>query len=562
MKRFILPFLSLAILFSCANPLPPSGGPPDTTPPEIVSYYPPNKTLDFKDNEVRIEFSKYMDKNKVIENLFISPLVKVEYDWSGKELTINFIDTLISNRTYAIILGTDYTDIYHNKPASAFTLIFSTGQALDSASIVGKIFDENPGGTYIYAYFLDVINPDTLNPAHTKPDYFTQAGQNGNFQFKALKPGKYRIFSVVDKFNDKVYNEGIDNIACYNEDVIVRNDSTPSIRLRIGKIIDKQPPILLSTEYPYLKMITASFSKSMDTNSINPKCFKITDSAQTKEIGITSTFLSPLSAKKVDVITEKELTQNVRWKLLAIADTNLCIRDSSGNFINDTANHSYFRVPSKVDTLIPVFYKLPFKDSSVNAPRTGSFDFVFNTAIKDGKIISYTSMMKMSDSMPVHCKIFWRQPNILSVQPITILDNDTWYVVNLNIKDAESAYGIKMKDSIINLRLKTIDTRSYGSCTGTIKGLQKDLGTPVLVLISKKSRDRFTAIPDSNGTWKVDGLPPDSYRFEMFYDKVGNRIYDFGNPSPFKPSEVFYQFDKIVDLPPRWKVENVGLEVK
>ena len=91
--------ISLLILFaySCANIQAPSGGPPDKTPPVVETISPLNKTLNFAESKIILQFDKYMNKNSVTENIYILPSAKMKFDWSGKKLAINFDNLKIRN---------------------------------------------------------------------------------------------------------------------------------------------------------------------------------------------------------------------------------------------------------------------------------------------------------------------------------------------------------------------------------------------------------------------------------------------------------------------------------
>lgn len=92
---------TLILISGCANQLPPSGGEPDTTPPQVLELFPPNGTTNFHENYFEMTFSEYVDKRSVQDAIFISPALKktLVYDWSGKTLTVYFQDTLKQNTT-------------------------------------------------------------------------------------------------------------------------------------------------------------------------------------------------------------------------------------------------------------------------------------------------------------------------------------------------------------------------------------------------------------------------------------------------------------------------------
>lgn len=113
---FLLSFAS-AFLCECAGTI---GGPPDVTPPEISNTFPKQGTINFQGRKVELHFTKYMNKNSVLENLYIQPLTNAEFDWSGKKLSIEFKENLKPNTTYLINLGTDYTDFKISNQAKHF----------------------------------------------------------------------------------------------------------------------------------------------------------------------------------------------------------------------------------------------------------------------------------------------------------------------------------------------------------------------------------------------------------------------------------------------------------
>jgi hypothetical protein len=297
----------LLVLNACAIQKPPSGGPPDTVPPEILSTEPHNMVTNFDGDYVRFEFSKYMSKSQVIENLFISPDIKVNYDWSGKKLDIEFLEELKPQTTYSISLGTDYSDLHGNKPEISYSIIFSTGNIIDSGKIAGKLFDNNADGTFIFAYYLADIKPDTLDPKHTKPTYRTQIGSNGLFVLEALKPGKYRIFAVKDVMKDGQYDHGIDGFASANNDAVVNDTLQPKILLKSSKAIDDTGPMLYYVEALTQSTVLAEFNESLDSSTVSHNTFIIRDNLHTKQIPAKTAFLNNGTNNQVVIITGRIL---------------------------------------------------------------------------------------------------------------------------------------------------------------------------------------------------------------------------------------------------------------
>ncbi len=187
--KYPLLFLLGLFLSGCANQLPPGGGEIDKIPPKIVETYPENGATNYNEDYIEFTFSEYVDKRTVKDALFISPAVdgELELDWSGKSVRIYFPGQLRDSVTYVVTLGTDVVD-YNNKNrmAESYTLTFSTGPEIDRRVISGRIYDKAPSGTMLFAYKLAA---DTVNPSTTKPDYISQAGDNGFFKLAGLAAG-------------------------------------------------------------------------------------------------------------------------------------------------------------------------------------------------------------------------------------------------------------------------------------------------------------------------------------------------------------------------------------
>jgi hypothetical protein len=135
---YLIYLLSTLVLLSCAKIEFPPGGPPDETPPEIVSTFPEHGALEVpNDAEIRIEFTEKMKQEEAPKSLVIVPEPEEfpDVDWDGSALKIKFTDTLVDNRTYLITLKTGLSDLRNNKLERPYKLAFSTGEVLETGSI-------------------------------------------------------------------------------------------------------------------------------------------------------------------------------------------------------------------------------------------------------------------------------------------------------------------------------------------------------------------------------------------------------------------------------------------
>ena len=70
----ILLTISLYIIISsCAQFVPPTGGPKDITPPNLTESIPKNETLNYKQKTIRLVFDELIDASSLRQELIITP---------------------------------------------------------------------------------------------------------------------------------------------------------------------------------------------------------------------------------------------------------------------------------------------------------------------------------------------------------------------------------------------------------------------------------------------------------------------------------------------------------
>lgn len=221
-------FSAAAYFFSCANQLPPSGGDDDKTPPKIISVYPKDNSINFKDSKLKFRFDEYVDRRSFEESFFISPKPNggYEFDWSGKEVEVEFPGQLDKNKTYVVIIGKDLKDIRGgNSIASPVSVAFSTGSKIDKGNISGTVFSDNNERVKILAYLKAGKTEDSLNPERNIPDYILQVSPEGSYAFTNLPEGEYRLFAVSDEDRNNLFDKDLDKIAILPDDYKLSKDS-------------------------------------------------------------------------------------------------------------------------------------------------------------------------------------------------------------------------------------------------------------------------------------------------------------------------------------------------
>lgn len=207
----LLFLVTTATLFggSCANIIPPEGGPRDTIPPQLLSAVPKDSTLNFKGNKVTFTFNEYIDLQDVQNNLLFTPLFEnnPKVDVKGKTITVNFRDTLEPNTTYILNFGNAIKDYNEGNVLKNFTYTFSTGPALDSLELRGKVLLAQTGK--VDSTLVVVLHKNLKDSAvRNRPQYATRLDANGNFHFGNLPAGTFAVYAIGDAGTGRRYMSG------------------------------------------------------------------------------------------------------------------------------------------------------------------------------------------------------------------------------------------------------------------------------------------------------------------------------------------------------------------
>lgn len=209
-----------AILYGCANIVPPEGGKKDETPPVLLSLTPPDSSLNSRPSKIVLHFDEYVEVRDLEKNLQLSPLLNIpptilSY---GKRVEIKIQDTqLQKNTTYSINLGDALVDNHEGNPYKGFVYQFSTGDYFDSLELKGNIYDAATGMPDTAALItLYTGTEDDTAVLRRKPVYAVKANSSGSFIIRSLPSKEFRIYAVQDANNNYVYDYGEEKIGFLN----------------------------------------------------------------------------------------------------------------------------------------------------------------------------------------------------------------------------------------------------------------------------------------------------------------------------------------------------------
>ena len=569
-QRLLILFVGIVpalLALSCANQVPPEGGPIDTSPPEIISTYPPPYTLFYSDHVLEFEFDKYVDHRSFEESIFISPFIPdLEFDWSGKHVGVTFRGTLRKNTTYVVNIGTDVKDLRSppNRLAQAFTLAFSTGGTIDRGGIRGKVFpmtSKDPAeGVMIFAYQLAHTNPDTINPRTLSPDYITQTGTGGNFYLRHLELGSYRIIAVRDEYRNLLYDPEADEFGVPPHDVLLTQQDTllDNVLLQLAKE-DTTAPRLIRAEAIDVHHVDIEFSEALDTSSAKPVIVSIADTLSGNHLKAVSVFPKLPSLSSFMVVTDRQDSSKPYRITIDSA------YDRVGLPIIQKSNFLVFMGSSIADTLLPAASVVGVQDSSRGVQLKPTILIQFSDAVQRSTFSNAIALNDTSNTgIPV--SLDWLNDAACAVKVVGELASKTWYKLSIVTYNGLNWEGKRFHDSLKVVHFQSLDAEELSSIEGTVvNAITTEKAKSIVVVaegLESKNEESYSTIADQKGNFLIQGIEEGRYVLHAFNDRNRNGKYDAGCPLPFAGSEQFNYATDTLKVRARWPLEGVTIELR
>jgi hypothetical protein len=223
-------FIAIALLWapSCANIIPPSGGPRDSLPPAVVRVSPADSTVNFNKDRVEFEFDEFVDLQDVQNNVLFTPTFErnPEIAVKGKNITVRFREPLEPNTTYTLNFGDAVRDINEMNILRGFRYTFSTGPVLDSLELRGRVILAQTGK--VDSTMIVVLHRDLEDSAvrNKRPPYISRLDAGGNFHFRNLPPGTFAVYAIGDAGMLRRYMNNNQLFAFLDSPVVVGKQDT------------------------------------------------------------------------------------------------------------------------------------------------------------------------------------------------------------------------------------------------------------------------------------------------------------------------------------------------
>ncbi|MGH7513089.1 MAG: Ig-like domain-containing protein [Gemmatimonadales bacterium] len=206
------PVLSVGIglsLLSCARIEPPPGGPPDTTPPQLIAMKPdsfarlPNfkGDVEFRFDEVISEGgspSQGAGTGDLEKLILLSPTTRVpQVNWRRDRITVRPAEGWQPKRVYRVELLPGVSDLRRNQSKRGAVLTFTTDAELPNTTIDGIVVDWTTSRPAPAALVEALLLADSL-------PYRGLADSSGHFSLGPLPAGEYLVRGAIDQNRNNI----------------------------------------------------------------------------------------------------------------------------------------------------------------------------------------------------------------------------------------------------------------------------------------------------------------------------------------------------------------------
>lgn len=516
-SNLILIIVLVLTISHCANRGRPSGGIKDIVPPEITKSEPKNQSINFQDDEIKIQFDEYIKMKNLQRQLIISPPMDpmpeiTPLSNASKFIKIKINDTLSPNTTYTFNFGNSIVDNNEENPFPYFKYVFSTGDYIDSLSVSGQITDAKlrQPEDYISVMLYEVDSTLTDSIIYFKqPRYITNTlDSTTTFNLENLKAGKYLMIALKDANQDYKFQPKSDKIAFHNSYIVVPSDTTFTLKL---------------------------FKEELDSKIIRPRLFSgekigfgFEGSDEKFKINITSSVPDDFDYR----ITKDTKTDTLYYWYKPRLELDSLLFNVSRAAYNEDFNIKISAQPR--DTL------------TIDASPTGVLNFNENFKITGSVPFTSFNSEKITiidkDSLPVNYSV-----------KLDSLSNS--YTFNFEKKE-EERYKIEiLPEAFTDFFGDTNDTLNYSLNTktysdyGNLRVVLNNATYPVIVQLVDNS-DEVAAEMYSTQPEPLDfrNLSTGDFYLRVIYDSNKNGKYDTGNYLKKKQPERISYYPKVLEI--------------
>lgn len=529
----------IALLSSCAQVVPLTGGDKDQQPPKLTEAIPANQTLNFTGNKIVLKFDEYVQLRDLFNQLIITPQLteQPEINAKGKSIEIQFKENLKKETTYKLYFGNAIADITEGNMLSNFEYVFSTGANIDTLKLSGKAID-----AFTLKELKDITiglyqNTEDSIILKSKPDYISKTKADGTYIISNVKAGTYKAIAIAD--NNKNYLYDLGELIGFT-DANVQLDTDKNIDFTLFKEEPKKIFIKKADHSSPEKVLIVLNGKNSPSNTISIK--------NTKGESINDYLLkSNRNSDSLHVYFKNIPADSIYIYMNKSSDGTLVTFQSKEQLEKQFERKRYpleLKTLSATNGSLPVYAPLILHSSFLVA----NYDVTKALVIENGKdagTMNENDFIVKGDSIYVTKK--WKEDSEYKLQllPGTIKDNYN-----------------RTNDTLL-ISFKTNSKSDYGTLI-----LKHSFNYPNLIvqLYNSSSNCAFekiiTPLSDKNGNEIVfTNVLPDTYKIKFIVDSNKDKLFSAGDYFNKQQAEKVFMYDKEVKIIADWENE-INIELR
>lgn len=525
---FVLFLLLLGSTFRCANIQQPMGGPIDSIPPVILEEHPKNLSTRFSERKITLTFDEFIKLNNASKEISISPDMDQfpEFKVKRKQLEIVLPDSLAENTTYLINFGRAIADNNEGNPLLDYTYVFSTGDKIDSLSISGKVinaFTNEPEP--LVSVILFPISQDSLF-GKRKANIFTTTDSSGNFKLNYLRSDKYRIYSLKEQNNDRIYNSPEEQIGFLRDSIHLQAD-TSNITLWTSKESPDKFRVMDRKIEPK-GSIALQFNKPLDNPSI-----KITD---------------PDSLDRTKVVHYNQKRDSATLWLANMGFDSLKMQIFSADSILDSV---LIRRPSN-----DRYNRSIIVTNNLNMAKVNRTNHLALYASAPLSMLDRSKIVLTEDSVMVSNFQILRD----SVDARKLLMRYNWKAnknYDLVLEQGALIGNFAEENERILFRFTLDENDRFGHLSFNFELPDTTAQYIVELIDEKNTKTHHTTLLHSAQKIEYKNYLEGKYRVRIIYDQNKNGKWDPGSLNNKTQPERIWYYDKVFNIRPNWEQEEI-----
>lgn len=507
--------LLTGLLYSCATPTTPTGGPPDQEGPDIIRTEPETGTVNFEGRSITLHFSEFVNRSSLPQAIVVEPDIGINYelDWGRTSVKIIFNSDIPELTTLIITIGTELRDMNGNDMTSPRKIAVSTGPEIDEGEMVGRVINAQTGEVFETGRVLLYRTPVDLTET---ANYIASTDTGGTVQFSYLREGEYKAFWVDDRNRNKIWERDRERAQPFSQEIFqLEKAGTDTMGTVFVTSVDTTRPRLQGVGLFSSQRMRLRFSENIqltDSTEIN-----VVDSTGNFRMNASPLYISPtdhfvLFAQSENGLDPEE-TYGVQISELYDMNDNHLEEDGitfTGSAEEDTTSQRVIDISNSnglfPDEPLEVIYAAPVTESEIR----DSLKIVEGDTTLENWIGLETNLNRLL----VLPQEEWQEGNEYEFR--------IWNPLREDYRRVSPA--IWAGAQLGNIAITLDDTTKKGNYH---------------VLVTSESEDvsrEATFETEAN----IDKLPPQSYTVVVFEDINDNGEWDYGSVDPFEAPEPYF----------------------